>query len=232
MPVDIRYFQNEKEFKQDAYMALESRFPDRTLFDEFYDSLETPERKNEFLRVASFYLFLVKRGDWHISVKGYDPIIDYYTNSFKLVALFSLIESVTELKHQDFYQWLKSQDDTIVFPISDKSDLNNLYSKYKKSFGSINRCVNFFEQLPDQKKIALCQSIRIKDLPIDSIKKLAQFLYNLRSKFVHEAEMVLYVNDSPTYHFDKEGLTQSTLSINLLLDAFEEGVIAHFKNET
>lgn len=232
MPFDGRYVGNEKEFKEDAFMALESRFADRTSFEGFFDSLETPEKKDEFLRVTSSYLFLVKRGDWHIAVDGYNQVIDYFTNSFKLVSLFSLIESLTELKHQDFYQWLTHRGKTTVFPISDKSELKGLYDEYKKSFGSIRRCVGFFEQLPNHQKEVLCQSIQIGNAPIGTIKKLAQFLYNLRSEFVHSANLVLFVNDSTTYHIGKKGLTRSKLSLDILLDAFEEGIISYFKNET
>ncbi|MBU2578408.1 hypothetical protein KKA69_06340 [Patescibacteria group bacterium] len=213
-------------------MALGSRFLDRTCFDEFYESLNASKRIDEFHRVTNLYLFLVKRGDWHISVEGYDTIIDYFTNTFKLVALFSLIESLTELKHQDFYQWLSSQDQSTIFPISSKSDLSGLYDEYKKSFGSIRRCINFFERLPDQQKNKLCQSIQIDGVPIASIKKLAQFLYNIRSEFVHAAQLVLCISDSTIFHLKEKGLNRSSLSLDILLDAFEEGVIAYFKKET
>ena len=223
---------NETPEREIAFMALASRFPDRLSFDEFYESLDTPERKNEFHRVTNFYLFLVKCGDWQISVKGYDPTIYYFTNSFKLVALFSLIESLTDLKHQDFYQWLSSSDKLTIFPISAKSDLKHLYGEYKKTFGSIRRCVNFFKRLPDKHKEALCNSIQIDGVSIDPIEKLAQFLYKLRSEFVHEAELVLYVNDSTSYHYKKKGINRSSLSLDILLEAFEEGVLLYFRNGT
>lgn len=223
---------NVTSFKDDAYMALRSHFLDRASFDEFYKSVEASKKIDVFHRVTNLYLFLVKRGDWHISVKGYDPIIDYFTNTFKLVALFSLIESLTELTYQDFYKWLSGQDQSIIFPISSKSRLSDLYDEYKKSFGSIRRCINFFERLPDQQKNKLCQSIQVDGTPIASIKKLAQFLYKLRSKFVHEARLVLYISDSPIFHLKEKGINLSSLSIDILLDAFEEGVIAYFKKET
>ncbi|MBU1937012.1 hypothetical protein KKG05_06395 [bacterium] len=231
MPFDGRYIKNEQPFKDDAFLALKSRFPDRESFEEFYESLSSPEKKDEFLRITSFYLFLVKQGDWHISVEGYDPIIDYFTNSFKLVALFSLIESLTDLKHQDFYQWLASQPDSI-FPISNKSDLRHLYEDYKKSFGSIRRCVSFFERLPDKQKTALCNSIHINGTAIQNIKKLAQLLYDIRSEFVHAAQLVLLVSESPIFHIEKNKTVRSRLSVNILLDAFEEGVLCYFIDQS
>jgi len=223
---------NETPEKEIAFMALGYHFPNRHSFDIFYESLYDPKIKNDFHRVTNFYLFLVKSGDWQIAVNGYDPIIDYFTNSFKLVALFSLIESLTDLKHQDFYQWLSTSDQQNVFPISDRSDLDRLYGEYKKTHGSIRRCVDFFKSLPDKHKITLCNSIHIDGVPIDSIEKLAQFLYKLRSEFVHEAQLVLHVNNSTVYHLKNKRMDCSSLSLDKLLEAFEEGVISYFRERT
>ena len=101
MGANGRYLGNEAKFKDYAYRALESRFVDRTGFENFYASL-SKENKDEFLRVGSFYLFLAKGGDWHVSFLDITP--DYVTNSFKVVAIFALIESLSEEQHQDFYQ--------------------------------------------------------------------------------------------------------------------------------
>jgi hypothetical protein len=103
---DGRYVANESAYLEDAFAALATHFADRAAFDDFYAVLRRPELRDEFLRVTSFYRYLVKEGDWQIRVPGYDPVIDYLTNSYKLVALFSLIESLTTLKHEDFYEWL------------------------------------------------------------------------------------------------------------------------------
>lgn len=101
MPEVGHYVRNEQGYKDLAYEALEGQFVDRAEFDAFYSWLQSDHRKDDFLRVASFYLYLVKRGDWHVRVQGGNEVVDYLTNSFKLVALFSLIESLTDLKHQD-----------------------------------------------------------------------------------------------------------------------------------
>lgn len=232
MVFDGRYVRNEEAFKKDASIAFQTYFSSQESFESFYASLTTKD-KDEFLRVANFYLFLVKQGDWYISVPDYDKVIDYFTNSFKLVALFSLIESLTDLKHQDFYEWLSEQEESNVFPISNEKDLKLLYVNYKKSYGSIRRCVNFFEALPEERKITLCNSIQVKHKPLVNIKKLAQFLYELRSEFVHSAQLVLQLTESTTYHFDKNNkLTSSKLSLGDLLESFEEGVITYFKNKT
>lgn len=233
MAFDGRYVASEATHKESAFMALSSRFSDRQAFEVFYASLSTPERKDEFLRVSIFYLFLVKQGDWCITVPGYNQVIDYFTNSFKLVALFSLIESLTELQHQDFFQWLSEQPPSFgVFPITNKADLERLHEAYKLSFGAIRRCVSFFDRLPTEQKARLCKSIQPGGMPIASIKKLAEYLYQLRSKFVHEAQFVLQVCETPMCLFEKKKVTRSTITISTLMEAFEEGVLAYFNNET
>ena len=159
MPLDDQLESIVPTDKQIAFMAIGSRFPNERSFDEFYEEIAAHGKIDELHRVTNFYLFLIKRGDWHIDVEGFDPVIDYFTHSFKIVALFSLIESLTTLKHQDFYQWLLSNDRIETFPISSKSDLDRLYNEYKKTFGSIRRCIDFFRRLPDEHKTKLCNSI-------------------------------------------------------------------------
>jgi len=231
LSADGRFVHNEKQFVEDAFVALAGRFIDRVAFDTFYTTLTAASTRDEFLRVTSFYRYLVKEGDWQIAVQGADPIIDYLTNSYKLVALFSLIESLADLRHEDFYEWL-SHRQPAIYPIQDGTELKKLYQQYKESYGSIRRCVAFFDRLPPELKSRLCSAIRVKGQPMASIRKLAEFLYNLRSQFVHEGRLVLDVRETPTYSIGKKGATRSSLTIGALLEAFEVGVIEYFRNET
>jgi hypothetical protein len=209
-----------------AASAMSSRFPDAAAFGTFYTAL-TDEQKDDFLRVASSYLFLVKQGDWHVTVEDSNPVIDYFTNSFKLVSLFSLIESLSSEKHQDFYEWLGHIGGDI-YPISDKAALKQLHEKYKATYGSIRRCVAFFERLSSAQQTDLCNAVQIDGAAVKSIKDVAQFLYNLRSKFVHEGEFVLDIANVPVMSRHKNANTLTTLSMPKLLEAFEEGVVAYF----
>jgi len=227
---DGRFVANEREYLEDAFAVFATRFADRAAFDAFYATLRKQEVRDEFLRIASFYRFLVKEGDWRITVPGFDPVIDYLTNSYKLIAIFSLIESFSALEHEDFYEWLLHQESASVYPIQDQTALAELYLKYKESFGAIRRCVAFFDRLPSQLQQRLCDAIYIKDQPIVSIKKLAEFLYNLRSKFVHEGKLVLAVSESSNYSLGKKGVIQSTLTMTTLHEAFEVGVLEYFRS--
>jgi hypothetical protein len=171
----------------------------------------------------------VKQGDWHVNVEGSDPVIGYLSTSFKLVALFSLIESLSEKKHQDFYGWLSTEAPEGTFPIADKGKLETLNENYKGDYGSIRRCVSFFELLPSRQKEALRHAIKINGEPRASIKKVAQFLYDLRSKFVHEGELVLTIDIEKVISMKDKKMVQTQLSLDVLLEAFERGVIHYFE---
>lgn len=232
MVSDGQYIADEPAFKRYAYTALTSRFPDWAAFERFYESLSDSTIKEEFLRVTSFYLFLVKQGDWHVAVEGSAPVVDYLSNSFKVVALFALIESLSDQQHQDFYDWLCEKDAKTTFPILDAAALARLNEEYKASFGSIRRCVAFFSRLPSARQEALCKAVSVDGQPLASIKKVAEFLYDLRSKFVHEARLVLQLGDVLTLSMKGQRVVETQLSVDTLLDTFEEGVLAYFKRGT
>ena len=229
---DGRYIADEAKFKQYAYTALTGRFPDHAAFENFYVSLDDSLIKDEFLRVTSFYLFLVKRGEWHVTVEGSAPLLDYLSTSFKVVALFALIESLSDEKHQDLYDWLCSQNPESTFPIPDRAALSKLNEGYKASYGSIRRCVAFFSRLPPDRQQALCSAIRVGGNPLVSIKKVAEFLYDLRNKFVHEARPVWSLVGFMALEKKKKKVVKTDLSVGVLLDTFEEGVLAYFRHGT
>jgi hypothetical protein len=226
---DRRYLLNEDKFKEYAYTALGAEFSKREEFEYFYSSLPSDAVKDEFLRVSSFYLFLVRGGDWHVRVKGSDSVVDYLTNTFKLVSIFSLIESMSDEIHTDFFQWLCDRKKREVFPISDREALNRLHDEYKDSFGATKKCIGFFNRLSPDSKRTLCNSVQIDRKPMPSIEKLARFLYDLRSKFVHESTLVLSVSDVPMVSYKKRKKVVVDLSIETLGKAFQEGVKAHFE---
>jgi hypothetical protein len=224
----LRWLRRESFMREYAERAFKSQLRDGWEFDFFYESLDDVD-KDAFLGLASRYLFLVKDGDWHITEEGSCSVTDYFTNSFKLVALFSLIESLSTEPHQDFYEWLVKEGASI-YPIQSRRDLESLYERYKLTHGGIRRCVAFFERLTDQRQEELRGSIRLSGAPAESVKRVAQFLYNLRSKFVHECELVLDIASHPVLSKHKRKSKLINLSIPRLLYAFEEGVIEYFLN--
>ncbi len=224
---DHRYVENETEYLPIARSAFGYQFPGPFDFDTFYASLSTPVKKNQFLRTASFYYYLVKAGGWVVTAHDSNSVIDYLTNSYKVVGLFALIESLSTASHLDFYEWIKTQDPDKLFPIASRSALAALHTEYKKTFGSIRRCVGFFERLPQKRKEVLCAAIRVNNAPLPSIKKVAEYLYSVRSNFVHEGHLVLQISNSTIYSDGKS----VTVAMPGLLEAFEEGLLAYFRED-
>jgi hypothetical protein len=225
----LRNLNREKIFKPHAEAVFAEHLGGMTEFEIFYFGLKD-EDKDLFLGIATKYVLLVKCGDWHVNLEDCDPVIDYLTNSFKLVSLFSLIESLSLETHEDFHGWLRKQEG--IFPILEKAKLESLYERYKETYGSIRRFVRFFERLPLTRQVQLRSGFKVRGAPICDIKAVAKFLYDLRSKFVHEGEFVLEIASMPVMscHRNKETLTD--ISIPTLLCIFEEGVLAYFRRES
>jgi len=224
-----RYLRNEAAFKADAYAVLKTHFDGRRAFDQYYADIRKT-KLNDFLRVCASYRYLAKHGDWKIKVRGYGPVIDYLTNSYKLVAVFSLIESLSDLGYLDFYQWLTGRHRKQAFPIENRKALELLYREYKANYGATRRCAAFFASLPLEEQRRLCGSISVNRKPTAEIKKLAELLYNLRSGFVHKAEFAHELS-GPIFVITKAGLVESKLTVAGILRAFELGVIEHFRGE-
>lgn len=224
---DYRFVKNETAYLPGAEAALRDRFASSEAFRAFYESLVSPERKNQFLRAATFYYYMVKQGDWVVSAPDSNPVIDYFTNSYKTVGLFAIIESLSDEEHQDFHGWLTDKSGPCRFPIQSQKDLNALHSQYKETYGSIRRCVAFFGRLPAERQEELCKAVEVDRKPLASIKKLAEFLYNIRSKFVHQADLVLQMA-GPIRHFGHAKPLYTRLTMSIFLAAFEEGLVAYF----
>lgn len=224
-----RYLRNEVAFKADAYAVLKTHFEGRREFNSYYAAISKP-KLNDFLRVCALYRYLAKHGDWKIKVRGYNPVIDYLTNSYKLVAIFSLIESLSDLDYLDFYQWVVAKSRKQSFPIEDRNALDRLYREYKTDYGATRRCVAFFSNLPREEQRRLCGSISVNKKPTAGIKKLAELLYNVRSGFVHKAEFAHELS-GPIFVNTKAGLVDSKLTVTGILRAFELGVIEYFRGE-
>ena len=225
---------DDDDYKDDAYQALSLPFDgDRNKFELFYSSLRDDQTKDEFLRVGSSYLFFVKNGDWHVhDVPRSNGLIEYFTNSFKLVALLAIIESLSEEKNVDFFFWLseKAKDQKGLFPITDRSQLQKLYEDYKAEYGSIRRCKSFFSNLSLPTKEKLRNSITIEGKPVKSIEKLAEMIYKVRSGFAHESDATLEISNSWCFSMENNKKVAWKLPMLLLQSAFEEGVVAHFQS--
>lgn len=227
----MRFLENKAYYIELAYRALSARFTDRVAFDNFFESISSDVEKDTFLRVTTYYLLLVKAGNWVVDDPASNPVVDYLTNSYKLITLLSLIESLGDGEFIDFYESLVARDDGAPFPLT-REALDRRYAVYKARFGSFRRCVAFFEGLPEQEKARLTGAFTHAQETL-SVKEVVRFLYELRSKFVHEGRLILHLSEGPVLLFrngKKPLLVQ--LSMNQVCEVFELGLIAHFTGAT
>jgi len=235
---------SKKKFLEFSYTALRDKFPSMVEFISFFDSIEGEEQKNLFLNTATFYLFLVKQGDWIVDIAGSDPIVDYLTDTYKYIGIFSLIESLQQNNFIDFYTYLLKRKSNVEFPIKDEKALKSWYRKYKKEFGSTQKAIGFFNSLDKESQEALIQKLEIvkikptqealiQKLEIKktkpTIENLSKYLYELRSKFVHEAKLILNMSAGTAIGKTGKKFVVCKLSIKDLKNFFEEGLVKHFK---
>lgn len=226
---DSRYIRNEPAFLEYSRDALAHRFVSASDFDRFYSLFPDNESKNEFLRVASFYLFLVRNGDWVTKIASEGKVTDYLTNSYKLVGIFSLIESLSEGEYQDFVSWLCSSSRTNgVFPIESKSALQALFAQYSSAHGATNFCVAFFERLPTEQQAALRGKIQIRGKPVATVRRAVQVLYGLRSRFVHKANLLLQLSGDPVISTIDKKVHLFGISLSEIADLFEHALVLYF----
>jgi hypothetical protein len=226
---DLRYLKAKDEFLKYAHLALGDHFPSRDAFVNYFEAIKTDELKNHFLKTASFYLFLVKQGDWVVDVSGRDQVVDYFTNTYKYVAIFALIESLSKKRFIDFYEFLTRLESRIEFPIADKDILAGHYRKYKEQFGSISRCISFFRALSPERQSDLVSRLEVEGTNA-TIENLAKYLYDMRSKFVHEAGLVLHMSQETSIGLKGDKIVVCKLSIKDAMMFFEEGLIGHFRS--
>lgn len=225
---DLRYLEAKDRFLEYAFLALGSHFPSKEAFLGYFESIQGDDNKSLFLRSASFYLFMVKCGDWIVEVPGSDAKVEYLTNTYKYIAIFSLIESLLAEDHIDFYQYLLRKKSKVKFPINDPDVLTELYRTYKAEFGAVGQCVSFFRSLSPERQKDLIRRLEVQGTQA-SLENLAKFMYELRSKFVHEGELVHHMSDGASVSFKGQKAIVCSLSIKDAQIFFEEGLLAHFK---
>ncbi len=227
---DQRYLSAKDKFLEYSFQALQDQFATKNDFLSFFEAIENDKQKNLFLKTASFYLFLVKKGDWIVDIPGSNKRIDYLTDTYKYIAIFSLIESLQEKEFMDFYSFLVRRKTKVNFPINDKKELEKWYRKYKSEFGSIHQSIQFFKTLSAKRKAELIKNLEVKNVK-PSIENLSKYLYNLRSKFVHEAELVVNMSGRTTLSRYGKKFVICKLSLIKLMQFFEEGLITYFTSE-
>jgi hypothetical protein len=221
---ELKYLRRKGTLFKYCYLAFQDHFENEEELTDWYERIESNEKKNAFLRAASYYLALVKNGDRHVNISGSDPVVEYFTNTYKYVAIFSLIESLSNLRHIDFYEYLRKKETGTKFPISTE-ELEKKYRVYKQDYGAIRRCIGLFKNLSRERQQLLVSKLKVKNTAA-SIENFAKYLYRLRSKFVHEADLIHEVSKNTWMGFEGKNLVVCSLSITDAMQFFEEDLLA------
>jgi hypothetical protein len=213
--------QHKDYFSDLAFQTFQEYFNSRSALDAFVNSIAVNEEKSLFLKVASHYKFLVKDG--RFSVPGYEGAKDF-DETYRFVGLVALIECVeSNVSFKDLYAWLSKLG---AFPIQHQQSLDTLYEQYKGEFGVRHKMVSFFLRLDDSSKREIESWIKVKGQSL-AIEKLARTLYDIRSKFVHEARIIVELSGVKTIsarHLDRA----ITLPLERIERMFERGVLLRF----
>jgi hypothetical protein len=237
----LKYLDAEEQYSEHAFAALRDNFESKKRFDAFLNTISQPERKDLFLRLASFYRFMAKEGQLHFSRKLWCAGLDYIDDTFKYISIFALIEaSFLKDEYLDFYQYLTKTKSSIKYPLDNREQLDLLHKKYKGEYGAIQNAVKFFEALDSKCKENLAAKLRVRPRPSTakpgairrweelSIIALSKRLYVMRSEFVHKAEFILALNAGPSLSIRGSKVVLSELTMRDIMTFFEHGLLIQF----
>lgn len=133
---DMRYLNDKDKFVGFAHDVFGKYFESRADFDTFFQHIEGEAQKNRFLKLASFYKFLIRDGKYVVSEPEFPTYIDYLDETYKFIALFSLIEALyAEDEFEQFFSWLMRRRKEGIFPVEDHRHLEKLHTQYKSVHG-------------------------------------------------------------------------------------------------
>lgn len=246
MSKDLRYVNNEKVYLDYSFDVFGKYFSDgRVSFDAFYNKINEEEEKNKFLKISSFYKFLIIDGKFlNTEDKSYDEYIYYLDLTYKYIAIFSFIEALyTKDEYQEFYSWLKNQT---TFPIATTKALDDSYKAYNEIHGSTRKAIRFFNSLDNETKKHVQEKVKVSNgrksfSCID--ENFARLFYEIRNKFIHNADLVVqFENVSKEEKLVQNGVKYevpilfpmgnkeilSTLTFDDIKCIFEKGFLIYF----
>jgi len=196
---------------------------------ELFEAITTDQEKDLFLRIGAFYRYLIVEGSFRFDKEEWNKGMSYVDDTYKYVAIFSLIEALeTPADYKDFYHWIQSKRDA-AFPLSKKpmSVLDRMYQDYKAYHGSIQAAVRFFGRLDRDDQDLIEKKLKTHGTS-PSLKSLSQLLYDMRSKFVHEARFILGFGPVTAVGTHNGKLVTNKLSMDDLRTLFEHGFLKRF----
>lgn len=230
------YLKEENYFLEDVRIVFRSYFSNIEDLIIKYRKIDSPEKKNEFLRVVSRYNYLIK--DIHYSSsERFGPQIEYVSTTHKFITIIALIESLYKTENYiDFYEWLNKEQ---KFPLTYENAKQN-YEIYKEEYGSRKSVNHFFSYLNDDVKNFIQESITQLNATSQlntaedyksSISDLSNLLYQIRSDFIHNAEVVVEFSDVSTFVRRRKKNYLFKFPLSKLCMVFELGILKYFNIE-
>jgi len=226
----LKYLGDSDAYLKHVISIWGKYFSTKKVLRGFFDQITSDQEKDLFLRVGSFYRFLVIEGKHQFKKSIWNSGMSYIDDTYKYIAIFSLIEALdTPSAYVDFYQWLhrnkkeiEDSPETQLFSL-----LDGAYKRYKSEHGATNAAVLFFSRLDQEDQEFIQKSLKIKGKQ-RSLKQLSQFLYDIRSQFVHQAHLVLNFGNTISVGRRKGKIITSNMSIADLCSLFEHGFLKRF----
>ena len=228
--IELRYLNNSTQYLKHVFKIWGKYFNSRKDFNSFFNSIPVDSEKDLFLRVGSFYRFLVVEGRFRFSVKNWNTGMSYIDETYKYISIFSLVEALyAPPTYQDFYQWKQKNKKAESIRLDEKPTmaLSRMYSQYKLEHGATQAAVKFFSALDQKDQNTIQTKLRISKKS-SSIKELAQLLYDIRSQFVHQSRLVLGFGNKTSVGINKKGILINDLTIPDLQVLFEHGFLKRF----
>ena len=233
----MRFIKNEDKFLEYSWNVFETYFKDKASFVEKYNRIETSEKKNWFLRLASYYLFFVIDGNYSSSKYEMEDF-SFVDQTYKFIAIIALIESMYDKNdYIDFYQWIMRNKKNNLFPINNAMEASKLYAAYKEEYGNTLNIVRFFQSLDNSIKSFIQHSLIVLDdsgksgeleEKEESIEALSKLLYQIRSDFIHRAELILEFDPAMVLSQRGKKPISCSIELNHLCRIFESGLLQHF----
>ena len=204
-------------------------------FINFYKKLGN-EHKEKFLDLSRFYYNWCKE----------PSVCKNLDRSYKLIIITSIIETLmSKYKFKEFKQWFDKECDIKIKILARKyfycyglkRQMEFLWSEYKKIHGATKKVRNFFElYINKDDRSYIINNFKLynktnKQFEKDELNKIINLLYYMRSKFVHESQIVQLPRRAGDYlgHIIGNTGVQIRIDINQFLRIFENGFINYFK---
>jgi hypothetical protein len=226
----LKYLKDADDYLKHVISVWAKYFYSKDVLKIFFEKISAEQEKDLFLRVGSFYRFLVIEGRYQFKSSEWNSGMSYIDDTYKYIAIFSLIEALDSPgAYVDFYHWLQRNKNKIEMNFAKTviAVLDEAYKQYKSENGATQAAVLFFSRLDqaDQEFIQKRIEIRGKQR---SLKQLAQLLYDIRSQFVHQAHLVLNFGNKISVGRQRGQIIINNLSIKDLCMLFEHGFLKRF----